>query len=134
MEKAHILVVEDEAVVAMDIGSCLRHLGHPDPTITTTGEDALTKTAQMHPDLVLMDITLQGKMDGFEAAAQIRDSYHVPVIYLTGNSDETTILRAAQGNPSGYLLKPFHERGLGSSIEMALQRHRMDQGLQHGAV
>jgi len=124
MEKAKILVVEDEAIVAMDIRNRLLNLGHTVPAFTVTGSDALDKTAELHPDLVLMDIQLGGGMDGVETAAHIHRRFHVPVVYLTANSDENTLQRAKLTEPFGYILKPFSERELETTIEMALHRHR----------
>ncbi len=130
MESASILVVEDEAIVAMDLRNRLRGMGHTVPAIASSGEEAVNETAALRPDLVLMDIKLRGEMDGVQAAGHIRHHCHVPVVYLTANSDETTFLRAKHTEPFGYLLKPFVEKELETTIEMALHRHRSERKLE----
>jgi PAS domain S-box-containing protein len=130
MEKAQILVVEDETIVAMDLQNRLRGLGHSVPGFWVSGEEAIAMAEELKPDLILMDIKLGGGMDGIEAAYQIRHRFEVPVIYLTANSDETTVQRAKFTEPYGYLLKPFAERELETAIEIALYRHRTEQKLR----
>jgi PAS domain S-box-containing protein len=130
MEKAQILVVEDEAIVALDLQNRLRGLGHSVPGFWVSGEEAVAKAFELKPDLILMDIKLGSGMDGVEAAEKIRLLFEVPVIYLTANSDETTVQRAKFTEPFGYLLKPFAERELEAAIEMALYRHRTEQKLR----
>ena len=130
MEKAKILVVEDEAIVAVDIRNRLRNLGHTVSALTASGPEAIDRTGELHPDLVLMDIQLRGRMDGVDAADHIRHRFHVPVVYLTANSDENTLQRAKLSEPFGYLSKPFAERELETTIEMALHRHRMEKKLE----
>ena len=129
MEKAVILVVEDERVVALDIRSQLRNLGYDVPTIVSRGEDAVQTATELSPDLVLMDIHLRGEMDGIQAAQHIRTHLDIPVIYLTAYADDDTLQRAKVTEPFGYVVKPFEERELYTTIEMALYKHRTEQEL-----
>jgi two-component system cell cycle sensor histidine kinase/response regulator CckA len=130
MAKERILVVEDENIVALDLRNQLTRLGYTVPAMASSGEDAIRKAAEMHPDLVLMDIKLRGKMDGVEAAQQIEDQLRIPVIYLTAFADEATLRRAKITSPFGYVIKPFEERNLAATIEMALSRHEMERKLR----
>ncbi|MFN2571458.1 MAG: ATP-binding protein [Gemmatimonadales bacterium] len=121
---ARILVVEDESIVALDLRSSLEHLGYQVVGTVATGEDAVQIAEREMPDLVLMDIQLRGAMDGTQAAEQIRTRFNLPVVYLTAYSDEATLQRAQVTEPSGYLLKPFADRELQVTIQIALYRHR----------
>ena len=130
MANAQIMVVEDEGVISKDIQNMLRNLGFSVPAIAFSGEEAIKKAAETHPDLVLMDIVLEGKMDGVEAAEQIRDRFDIPVVYLTAYADDNTLQRAKVTEPYGYILKPFEERELHTAIEIALYKHRMERKLR----
>ncbi len=130
MNKAAILVVEDEAVVAMDIETVLQDLGYTVVGIAATGEEAIRQAAEHHPDLVLMDIRLRGEMDGIEAARRIRAQAAIPIVYLTAFADEEVIARAKLTEPFGYILKPFQSRELHSNIEMALYKQSMENRLR----
>jgi signal transduction histidine kinase/DNA-binding response OmpR family regulator len=121
-----ILIVEDESIVALDIRYRLGNLGYQVSGIAASGEEALEKTAESTPDLVLMDIQLTGELDGVETAAQIRDRWNIPVIYITAYTDEETVNRAKITRPLGYLVKPFDDRELHTTIEIALYRHRAE--------
>ena len=127
---ARILVVEDEIVVAMDIQKSLTSLGYSSPDVVFTGSDAVQIAVETHPDLVLMDIRLKGDMDGIEAAEQIRRRLGIPVVYLTAYADEQTLERAKRTQPYGYILKPFREKDLESSIEVALYKHSTEDRLK----
>ena len=125
MVAAKILVVEDERITAEDIKFGLQDAGFLVPAIVDSGEEAIKRTADLKPDLVLMDIKLKGEMDGIEAAAQIRKHYDIPVVYLTAYSDESTVQRAKITAPSkffkeetGLLKKPFDENELCNAIEI----------------
>src|SRR3989304_5840331 len=107
MAETQILVVEDEAIVAEAIRRKLRKLGYAVPSTASRGEEAIKKVEENNPDLVLMDIVLQGEMDGIEAAEKIRTRFNTPVVYLTAYSDEKTLLRAKITEPFGYIIKPF---------------------------
>ncbi|MCH8317010.1 MAG: response regulator [Bacteroidetes bacterium] len=130
VNKAKILIVEDELITARDIESCLKEFGYLVTGIVTSGEDAVKKTERSNPDLVLMDIRLKGKMDGIEAAQIIRDKFNIPVIYLTAHSDKETLKRAKITKPFGYVLKPFQENELHTQIEMALECHSVELKLR----
>ncbi|NDC39460.1 MAG: response regulator [Proteobacteria bacterium] len=121
-KKASILVVEDEAIVAMDIADSLGSLGYNVVGTTDRGEDAIDKATSLKPDLVLMDIVLKGAMDGITAAKTIGTRLQIPVVYLTAHSDETTLQRAKLTTPQGYILKPFDIEDLRTSVEIALYR------------
>jgi PAS domain S-box-containing protein len=127
---ARILVVEDEAIVAMDISVRLRALGYEVVGPAATGAEALEIAEQTRPDLVLMDIMLRGGMDGVEAAQRIRETIGAPIVYLTAYADDSTLRRAKVAEPLGYLLKPFEERELRTTIETALYKHRTEVRLR----
>lgn len=127
---ARVLVVEDEAIVAMDISVMLRELGYEVEGPAATGEEAVSLAERERPDLVLMDIMLRGGMDGVEAARRIRETTGAPIVYLTAYADESTLLRAKTAEPLGYLLKPFEERELRTTIETALSKHRTEARLR----
>ncbi len=130
VENARILVVEDEGIVAKDIEGSLKNLGYTVCGPVHTGEQAVQKAEETHPDLVLMDIILKGDMDGVEAAEQIRTRFNIPVVYLTAHADEKTLRRAKMTEPYGYLTKPFHEKELYTATEVALYKHRMESKLR----
>jgi PAS domain S-box-containing protein len=121
-----ILVVEDENIVSKDIQNSLQHLGYSVPVAVSSGEEAIAKATELRPDLVLMDILLKGKVDGISAAEQIRARLNIPVIYLTAYADEQTLQRAKVTEPFGYILKPFEERELHTTIQMALYKHEAE--------
>jgi PAS domain S-box-containing protein len=129
MNPPQILIVEDQAIVAMDLKLRLQELGYGVAGLAATGEESLRLAEQQRPSLVLMDINLGPGMDGIEAAEVIR-SLGIPVVYLTAFADEATLERAKASGPYGYLLKPFDERTLHSTVEMALYRHRMETELK----
>jgi signal transduction histidine kinase len=122
-----ILVVEDERIVALHLRQQLINLGYEVPATVASGDQALREVAAFPPDLVLMDINLEGVLDGIETTARIRATRPVPVIYLTAYSDEVTVARASTTNPYGYLLKPFSERELHAMIQVALARCRSEK-------
>jgi CheY-like chemotaxis protein len=125
MTEAKILVVEDENIVALEIKKRLQKLGYIVPSVASTGEDAISKVEGILPDLVLMDIMLKGEIDGIDAAGEIRKRFNIPVVYLTAYSDEETLQRAKLTEPYGYILKPFEENDLRTTIEIALYRHQI---------
>ena len=130
MANTRLLVVEDESIVAMDIKHRAEGLGYDVLGIAASGEEAIKKTEENQPDLVLMDIVLKGKMDGVQAAQEIRERFDIPVVYLTAYSDEKTLSRAKLTGPFGYIIKPFEDRELHSAIEVALYKHKMDSKLR----
>ena len=119
MTKAKILIVEDDAIVAMDVENRLKNLGYSVLAIVDNGKDAIKKATAYNPDLVLMDIVLKGDMDGIEAAEIIRSSFEIPIIFLTAYADEEKLERAKLTMPFGYILKPFRDRDIKITIEMA---------------
>lgn len=131
----NILVVEDERITAEDIKSGLECSGYHVIDIVASGKEAIKSAGKYQPDLVLMDIKLKGKMDGIEAAGQIKLKYDIPVIYLTAYSDEYTINRVNATEHSGFVLKeetglikkPFEESELRSAIDTTLYRHNMEK-------
>ena len=129
MEKTRVLVVEDEILVARDIQSKLERSGYDVPEIADTGEIAIEKAAETHPDLILMDIRIKGDIDGVEAAERICKSRRIPVVYLTAYADDATVERAKLTTPFGYILKPFQLKELKTTIEIALYRHKMESAL-----
>ena len=126
----NIMVVEDSGIVALDIKQCLLSLGYQVPAVVSSGEEAVDKAIEFGPDLVLMDIMLKGDMDGIEAAAEIRSRLNIPIIYLTAYSDRETLKKAKITEPFGYIIKPFEERALHTTIEMALYKSDMDKKLR----
>jgi signal transduction histidine kinase/DNA-binding NarL/FixJ family response regulator len=125
-----ILVVEDEPITALDLRARLRGLGYTVPAIASSGEEAIRKAGEIHPDLVLMDIRLKTDMDGIEAARAIRSQLDIPVVYLTAYTDEETVQRAGLTEPFGYLLKPFEERELHTTIAIAFHKHKAEVALR----
>ena len=130
MPAAKILIVEDEGIEALDLQQRLIKMGYPTPVIAFSGEDALIKAEEMLPDLILMDIRLPGQIDGVMAARQIQSRFDLPVIYLTAYADENTLKRARITEPYGYIIKPFRERELHITIDMALYKHKMERKLK----
>jgi AmiR/NasT family two-component response regulator len=119
-----VFVVEDEAVIALDLGERLAALGYAVCGTAARGEAAVRQIAKLRPDIVLMDIKLAGSMDGIEVAHQLHDHYDVPVVYLSAFADAQLIARATGTNCYGYLVKPFDERELHATLTVALQRFR----------
>ena len=122
-----ILVVDDERIVAQDIIECLEGMGCEICDTALSGAEAIEKANVHRPDLVMMDITLQGEMDGVEAATAIRQRYDIPCVFLTAYSDPTILARAKACEPAGYIVKPFDEAGLRSTVEIALYKIKVDR-------
>jgi PAS domain S-box-containing protein len=123
---ANILIVEDEHIVAWDIKETLEKLGHTVIDRVVSGAEAIQSAEIEDPDLVLMDIRLEGEIDGIAAGNEIYHQLDIPVVYLTAHADELTLKRATSTNPFGYIVKPFHARSLQSTIQIALQRHELE--------
>ncbi|TNE48411.1 MAG: hybrid sensor histidine kinase/response regulator [Deltaproteobacteria bacterium] len=128
--KIRILIVEDEGLIALSTRKKLENLGYDVIDIVASGEEAIAEASETQPDLILMDIMLSGEIDGVTAAASILKKQSLPIIYLTAYSDKDTLLRAKETGPFGYLLKPFGEKELETTIEIALYKHRMEQELR----
>ena len=127
MSSEKIMVVEDEWVVADQLCTSLKELGYTVCSTASTGYEAIMNVEAERPDLILMDIVLKGRMDGIEAADRINSQFNIPVIYLTAHTNQEYIERAKQTNPFGYLIKPYNQRELHATIEMALHKHRADK-------
>jgi PAS domain S-box-containing protein len=125
------MVVEDELIVAEDLAHWLTSLGYTVSARATTGREAIQLCESAPPELVLMDILLPGDMDGIQATEVIRRRFDIPVVYLTASSDEATLTRAKVTEPFGYILKPFDERGLFSTIEMAFYKHASERRIRN---
>ena len=131
MRKRSIMIVEDELIVAEDLANWLTSLGYAVGARAASGAEAVQLCEKTRPDLILMDILLPGELDGIQAAEIIRKRFDTPVVYLTASSDETTLARAKVTEPFGYILKPFDERGLYTTIEMALFKHQSEKRLRN---
>ena len=123
MSEEKVLIVEDEVVVAMELRSRLTALGYEVVGSCDQGEQVADLVTRYEPDLILMDIKLAGRMDGIEAAQQIHSIRDVPVVFLTAHSDERTLQRAKLSDPYGYIVKPFSEAELRSTIEVSIHNH-----------
>ncbi|PWC84640.1 histidine kinase [Azospirillum sp. TSH100] len=130
MIAARILIVEDDRIVARDIQHQLSRMGHVVVGMSASGEDAVRQACSQQPDLVLMDIRLEGEMDGIEAARRIRDAHRIPIIFLTAYANDEVVHRASLTEPFGYLLKPFEEPQMRTVIQMALYKHASDTRLR----
>ena len=126
MCKKKILIVEDESIIAEDISDSLISLGYRITGMVYSGEEAIEAAAKFRPDLILMDVNLQGEMDGITAAAEIRSRFQIPVVYLTAYTDENTLRRVNATKPFGYIVKPFEEKNLHTTIQLALHQHEYD--------
>jgi CheY-like chemotaxis protein len=124
-----IMIVEDERIVALNLKQRLMKLGYDVCAMATSGAGALADIERTHPDVVLMDINIEGDIDGIETVSRIPPANHTPVIYLTAYSEKTTLERAQATKPYGYLLKPFSERELHATIQMVLARRDADRAL-----
>ena len=129
MEKLNIFIVEDESIVAKDIQNSLTKLGYNVIGIANNGKDAVYRITELMPDLVLMDIMIKGDITGIDVSELIKEKINVPVIFLTAYADEATLAKAKITEPYGYILKPFKEIDLHSTIEMAVYKHQKDAAL-----
>ncbi len=139
--KKRILIVEDERLIALNVLGKLGHLGYPSAAIASSGEEALSlaRSRSTRFDLVLMDIRLEGELDGIATAQMLRDELQTPVVYMTALSDPETLCRAEATGPYGYLCQPVSEGDLKRAIEVALsdyalERERLGQQLKSNAM
>ncbi|MCA6436114.1 MAG: response regulator [Bacteroidota bacterium] len=130
MEKLNIFIVEDESIVAKDIQNSLTKLGYNVMGIANNGKDAIEKITELKPDLVLMDIMIKGDLTGIDVSEKLKEKLSLPIIFLTAYADEGTLAKAKITEPYGYILKPFKEVDLHSTIEMAYYKHQKDSELQ----
>jgi PAS domain S-box-containing protein len=131
---AAILVVEDEQIVALELQDRLTRMGHSVVGVVASAEEAIEDSRRLRPELILMDVKLQGELDGIDAAAAIGTELDAAIVYLTAFADETTLQRAKVTRPYGYILKPFHERELHVVIEVSLYRHRVERALREAEL
>ncbi len=127
MSKINILVVEDESIVSKDIQHSLKKIGYNVVGAASTGEKAIELALSEKPDLILMDIMLKGSMNGIEAADIIKKEMSIPIIFLTAYADESTLAKVKITEPYGYILKPFKEIDIQTSVEMAIYKHAKEQ-------
>jgi DNA-binding LytR/AlgR family response regulator len=130
MQKINVLVVEDESIVSKDIQHSLTKLGYTVVGAASTGEKAIEIASEFHPDIILMDIMLKGEMNGIQAAEIIRKELNIPIIFLTAYADEATLSKAKITEPHGYIIKPFKEIDLHTSIEMGIYKHQKERELE----
>jgi len=126
MEKLNIFIVEGESIVAKDIQNSLTKLGYNVVGIANNGNDAIERITELAPHLVLMDIMIKGDLTGIDVSEKIKEKINVPIIFLTAYADEGTLAKAKITEPYGYILKPFKEIDLHSTIEMAVYKHSKD--------
>ena len=122
MNHTRILIVEDESVIAFDLEMQLINLGYQVLGIVASGEQAIIKVGELRPDIILMDIHLEGTMDGIEAARQVRECFHIPVVFLTAYAEDSILSRAETSYPYGYLVKPCDSRELHATLQMVMVR------------
>jgi diguanylate cyclase (GGDEF)-like protein len=127
---ANILVVEDERIVALDLAATLEDLGYRVAGVAATAAEAHQLARRERPDLVLMDVRLQGDVDGIQTAASLKSEWHVPIVFLTANANGDTLRRALETCPGGFLAKPYDQHSLLSGIEVALRRHDIESRLR----
>lgn len=127
---AQILIVGDEHIVAKNLQHKLQRLGYQVPSIVTSGANAIQKAKEIRLDLILMDIHLQGELDGIHTTEYIQQDLHVPIVYMTADADDATRQRTKIPTPSGYLTKPFVEQELRATIELAIYKHQLEAQLR----
>jgi len=126
----NLMLVEDERIVAFDLKRQLQGFGYQVGSVLASGEQAVEQVGRERPDLVLMDIHLEGRMDGIEAAAEIRARHQIPVVFLTAYAEDGTLNRALDSRPFGYLVKPCEGRELHATIQMALARRESEKAVE----
>lgn len=129
MGSAKVMIVEDNTTVATDLRDCLYDLGFSVTSIVSSGEESIERAEAERPDAVLMDIRLRDEMDGIEAAEQIYSRFNIPVVFLSAHSDRELLQRAKRVGSLGYLIKPFEERELYATLEMALFKAKADSAM-----
>ncbi len=130
MKKTKVLLVEDENIIARDIHHMLVNTGYEVMAVVGSAPDAIEKAKELQPDIVLMDVMLGGKRSGVNAASHIYLNLDIPIVYLTAYTDELTVEQAKKSEPFGYLLKPFEEKELRTTIEVALYKFQMEKHLK----
>jgi diguanylate cyclase (GGDEF)-like protein len=133
LEPVRILIVEDELLIAQSLARKLGKLGHKVVGMASSGLDAIEAAEKERPDIVLMDIILQGEMDGIAAAEHIYEELHIPVVFVTAFADEDTLLEAQRVGAYGYILKPYQDTAVNAALRIALTKHRELVNLRHEA-
>jgi CheY-like chemotaxis protein len=128
--KYKILIVDDEAVIALRLQKRLAEMGYEVPEIAFSGEEVVEKAGRLKPDLILMDVMMPGKLDGIDAAKKIKAEFNIPVVFLTAFSEDHIVEKAKLAEPFGYILKPFQDREIKAAIEVALCKKEMEEKLQ----
>ena len=127
---ARIMIVEDDRILALDLAETLDELGYTVAGMASRGDEAIDLAQRLAPQLILMDVRLDGDVDGITAAETIRDQYDVPVVFLTAHADDDTLHRATHSDASAYLVKPFKAPDLRCVIEIALHKHAAELRLR----
>ena len=122
IDNVRVMVVEDEGIVSIDIRNILKKLGYLVSAIAFSGEEAILKAEENPTDLILMDIGLKGKIDGIQAAKEIRRRNKIPIIFLSGFADDNTLKKALEADPVAYLLKPINEEELKETIQRIIEK------------
>ena len=122
--KENILIVEDDNIISEDIKRSLEKLGYRPIECVSSGEQAINRIKKTKPDLVLMDIVLRGRINGIEAATQVRLEFDIPVIFLSAYTDDITLKRAKKAKPYGYISKPYSDEELEKEIQSALKKYK----------
>ncbi len=130
MAEERVQIVEDEKIIALDLQRRLEKFGYSVVALAATAEEAVEAALEYYPDIILMDIMLGGNRDGIDAAIEIHQQYNVPIVFLTAYADERTVERAKKAEPVGYVLKPFKERELQTTIDIALYKSRIDRQMR----
>jgi len=129
-----IMVVDDEAVIALRLQQRLTSMGFDVTAVAYSGEEAVETARDLRPDLILMDIMIPGKLDGIAAAKIVKAELDIPVVFLTAHSEDKIIERAKQAEPYGYILKPFQDRELKATVEIALYKKDMERQLKESKI
>jgi CheY-like chemotaxis protein len=130
MSRARILIVEDERITAMSLQAELHELGYEVTALASSGQEAIARANCQRPDLVVMDIRLDGSMSGIEAAKRIRELHDIPIVFLTAYSSEDIRVCAEQAGPCGYVLKPYDTQALDETIRRTLNLQLLQKGAQ----
>ena len=122
-----LMVVDDEAVIAMQLEDHLQSMKYDVVGTASSAEESVSMARKLCPDLILMDIVMEGKLDGIDAARMIKEEMDIPIIFLTAYADDKVVNRAMQPEPFGYIVKPFRESEIKANIEIALYRKGLEQ-------
>lgn len=128
--KKKILIVEDDRMLCTIFNMFINELGYELLDFAANGKDALNLIEKEKPDVVLMDIHLEGDMDGIETSRKIKKNYDIPVIYISSDVEDETITNAILSNTYGFLVKPIYKEALGVTIEFAYKKHQIDNKMK----